>query len=395
MKIESRIGASIYLLSILNIISMGFMFILGTHVSNIVYVFSFFVSIYLIKVSNHKFSLISYLVLIFVICIIAYSMLIRALDLTGYGQLNSLDLVSRVLVYLRGILITIIFLSLFKIDKDKCIKGINDAVCLTVICSLILLIPFIFGNVLPLNFYRSFIGVGTLTGFTGLFHNPNYWSMFILVSLVFLLRSFSMGKCNSLHVISIVGCLLNLVFSGSRMALVCLATILVVYVICYVKLSIKHLISMIFFIMLSLIFIKEVNFDEFLMFEKITDRTLRMFEHIESEPRYMLMMDYMTAVLKNPLLGIGLDNFFSFLVPHNNIVTTLVEFGFLGVCFIFGGFFMIAYRAMRADEKFVAISLFVLMIMISLMNDLYDVRATWLALGWLTYQSNLFLIKRF
>ncbi|WP_444988941.1 O-antigen ligase family protein [Halomonas mongoliensis] len=302
-------------------------------------------------------------------------------------------------------------LFFFLLDYENLIQFIRGyffSIALSTVFSLIFVYLYHFN----MPFYRevsSLFGIGRNTGYSGLYHNPNYWAIYLLSSFpfIFFMRAgfFRTIKhkvfCDAIMLIVLV----NIFFTGSRMAFA--GALIAIFLYLYFFLF-KHkspsgrnfnsesfLLSIFSFGFLILILVLICFFggynlaywvgflsDNFVSIERMLLRVDRIIYNIEDDSRFQIALhnyEIFSSSWHNILFGYGVG--FG-KIPHNTFLSILFEFGVL----VFLLFFLWMGRLIKLSYLLVirshplghfCFSWVVLSILMMLANDYHGTRSFW------------------
>lgn len=381
------------LYSFLLVISFVFQFYLGTIITSVV---PAVVLLFALIFSCRKLDcwIVSF-VLVFLFLLVSSGVV------AGVRGVNVDVYMVRVLEYLRGVFIASAFYILVRDDMEGALRGAVVACYCGIICSMVVLFLWlvnkdVFYLVTP-SFDRAY------TGFIGLYHNPNYWSIacavmgFILVAATRLYGIIRPG----VYFATLICLVLLIVATGSRMGFM-LAALLVICSVRLRSLSFRRVApvlvfsSVLFFIYLYYGTSVEVDLTAW---ERMLERGNRLLNNIEEEDRFYRLMWFFEQFEVSPeayIFGFGLNNFMGMPTPHNTFVTSFIEFGWVVTLFVFVVSMVSAVLVSFRNSKVGRLGglAFLMLLLISLSNDLQDTRAAWLLVGFYLYSLQCFFANR-
>lgn len=371
------------LFSFLTIISISYQFYLGTLFSSLIP----FVILLLIFIlyPNTKFTKKTLLLVLFFSLVVGYSLFRFILVSDG---LNTSFI--RLLQYMRGAVIAASVYFCMSRDFEKSLTGFKAACVLTLMHSSLLLFFWYFFPSLYLylspDFDRSY------RGFTGLYHNPNYWAI-VCMTICFLLISYE-GFVRQRFDAWFLFLMFLLVFmtisTASRMGLIfCL--IFILYLSFYKRLY-KRLSFFIVFLMVSLLILFNVEqISTSSVYLKILGKLFTAESSTGEEARLSFLLNYVDHFIRKPgdlFFGMGLSNHIEGIPSaHNSILTFIIDFGFILFLFLLLFFIYMCTKIVLSNSQYKEMGVLGIYLLsaLSLTNDFQDTRGAWVVIGLVYY----------
>ncbi|MGD6870881.1 O-antigen ligase family protein [Sutcliffiella horikoshii] len=314
---------------------------------------------------------------------------------------NIFELLIYMGYYLVGIMI-------FLIIKFKCLNLINLCSFLKtyiIVTSIICLFTNISFLIYTTTGYSTIlIHVGQTVRAVGLFGNPNYYSILLLMVLGFLYGmsniKLNLNLDKRVYLLLIFNLFLGVFLTFSRGALVAMIIITIIYFFLnlrkYFKFRYISLVSLAFF---SLFFLMETIIDT-TVFKSIVEQFIIRIENAiygDGAGRYDIWEVALELFAQNlwiTIFGIGGNQFtyYSNHHPHNGYIGTLVESGLVGAIlllilsvFIFTKIFNLPKLKVISPMFYSVIAMYFM----ALSNDVFIVKEFWIIVGVATIYSNL------
>lgn len=377
--------------------SVLFSFILGTVVSNFSLLLVLCLLLFFIAFKNYNINLtlIVFTGFVFAFLILVFYFLLG--ELLGGGYTVSYDSVvalEQVLYYVRGgVIISILFICI-NVDKELTFGAL---VCCAVITSFLisqssmfrfLNIPGSLFDLIPQSLTER-----QYSGFTGFFNNPNYWAIFLLMNSFLCISG--LVKYNSgfnvfLLLFSLTVSVVGLLFTGSRMGIVCFCVACLLVSNFRSKKFIFTLMLFILFLVFFALYNREFLLSlDFTVLEKSLSRFERIFSNVTEEDRFQRAELYLDSLFSNPqsyFFGLGLSALVGEGAPHNTLISLFRDFGLMLPILGISLFSLFVFTRLknntlcRHEVTLIKVTLISIPIIL-ITNDIFDSRPFWIMLG--------------
>lgn len=314
------------------------------------------------------------------------------------------------LYYTRGIIISIIIIyAANNLDDKGLLNGLYQGYVIT--------ITFLSGIIISSNFFgtssvKEIVGnvnlIREYTGFTGLYSNPNYWSIYVVLGAALcsyrIINIDVKFKSNFIPLLYLILSFIYTISTGSRMGILAIAVLFIINLLYifrgqyhrsfFTYSSIKSIAVFIILIFLSFVFsdvyhilsfIKEIDITALV---KTIDRFDRLVNYADEESRLERAIVYMNLITDNPyslIFGLGLGATIESGPPHNTLIKILVDFGLIGLilfsCVIFAKITIFLRYKFSRQHNFIILVFLLLIGIFSLTNDVIESRNFWVIIG--------------
>lgn len=357
--------------------SILFSFILGTFLSNLVLFFCFlgvlfFLYLYGKGLAINLSFLVFFLVLYFLYAVVNF---------------DFFEAVLEVFYYIRGAVIVLIIVSVFRYDS----KAFFESIMWCSVFTSFLLVYSVAAEYLGLSFSIVSYIPPDLTerqysGYTGFFNNPNYWAIFAFLNISILLYSIENIRLNFIKKIflflALVVALFSLVGTGSRMGFI----VLLFSFLFLKKIDIKFLFLFLVAMFFLVNFIDIYSSDQLGTLIKAYERFDRLVNNIEGEDRFYRVTKYLGAIFSSYqyfFFGLGLGNEYGIGPPHNTFVLISRDFGVVALFSLVLLYLVFSFSSIMRGGRYTPLKklYFLIIPVFFLTNDVIDSRPFWFIFG--------------
>ncbi len=258
------------------------------------------------------------------------------------------------------------------------------------------------------------------SGYTGLYNNPNYWSIYsVFVAILcgfFIVKqskvagySFAryMGVCVFIFAIG------STIFTGSRMGIIaCIIVMIALLVFGYkVRSPLTFILAAVLITTILVVIASFISSPveslqakysaiDSVSIDKAWHRFLRLADNVQEEDRFGRMMvyfDFWSKDISSIIFGIGLRTTLPVGLPHNTFVSVLMDFGVIGfsafILFLLTNSLRILQLPSESDRvhRFLYFTILSVFTVFLISNDIIESRASWVMLGILVSARDCFL----
>lgn len=373
------------------------MFVLGTAFTSFLYAIPITIKVFLFsRISLNRKSIVFFLVFCLVVF---YGILVSVVN-----YIVSIEEVFRALrEYGRGILIvaSLIFLIQNSDELFTFMKWYYMTSALVVLLSVALVVSF-WSNPYLYNIIEEISLLERVTRFySGLYHNPNYWGMYLL----FLVPGLFWLKLNNsisqaFFTIILISLFVNVAATTSRMTISgfigCILFFLYTTILTSDGFSLKKILANVVFVafVTSLITYFIIDFDSIIIyltdnipnFGHMVDRTERLLTNIEEEDRFRRITLAIDTQFSNLIWVVGGMGLRSSAMPHNSFVLVLVEFGVLAFILYVIALMYLLFASFLANKmpkpyRYFLVYSGIVIFFTSIANDVIEVRSFFIFLS--------------
>jgi len=380
----------------------GFMFAIGTVESSLLYLAPLLVALVLLLTNNLTIDrrLLGFTLLL--ASIVTLGIARAAINADGPSSAP----IDAIINYGRGLLIFVIIILLVKSDRDlhTFLAGSGFSFIFLLLFSGALAASY-FSDPALYAAYGELFQLSRPSGFSGLYHNPNYWSIFLLSSSLFLLYLRKAGFIRSTSFYILLGLLgFQLVLSGSRMGMAGIVLLLIgiwslgprptstVNKLSTLTSFLRERAPSIFLVIGTIpaaLYLAHPYLLTITQYERAIGRASRLFDMTQhdDEPRIQLLtnaLEIFFSDVANMFVGAGLRIADT---PHNSFITILVELGPIALLAFIGFWALIfltslkRYALSRRPASFFLATAVPLIFWMCLTNDYVETRSFWIVFG--------------